>query len=177
MKEKFVIVMRQPNDYKKAKVKFEHLRNVYWSNTSGGVHARASQDGLYGYIYCNQIIEGEVSHSCTHGDAPHNIKVYIPIKYNDKNIIKELKEIADKKGKRHTIDRAINVSDKIREIVAKNPGIIPAEIYPLIPNCSKERIDNSIRYLKKHSFKNKAILTSEAYKNTQKLYIKHLSDN
>lgn len=171
--KKYVFIKRQPNDMGIAKVLFENLQEVHWDNISGGIHAKSGQDILYGYIYCDQIIEGEIGHSCAHGNFPHYIKVFIPMKYNDKDIIKELKEIADRNSTRRIQQRNFIVADKVRDIVGKNPGITPSEIYQNIPDCSKDKINNAIHYLKKHTFNTKKSLISEKYKNTQKLYIRN----
>lgn len=170
--KKYVNIRRQPSDPKMGKTLFEYLQDVRWQNTSGGVHAKSGQDLLYGYIYCNQIIEGEIGHSCEHGEAPHYIKVFIPMKDNDKDIIMKLKEMADRNSTRHLNRSPFNVADKIRELVAETPGLTPSEIYKKIPDCPKSKIDNAIRYLKKHTFINKKNLIGEKYKNTQRLFIK-----
>ncbi len=170
----YVNVKRQPGDYRIGKVLLGDIYNVHWDNTSGGVHAKSS-DVLYGYIYCDKLVSGEVAHSCEHGDRPHYIKVFIPMKDNDKGVINQLKAMADSNGKRRIYKKSINFSDAVREIVAKNPGITPKEIYPLIPNSNlndQKSIDAAIHYLKKHSFKDKAGLIGEKYQTTQKLYIK-----
>ena len=62
------------------------LRNVAWSEVSGGIKARTSRPFLHGYIYCNEIISGDLSHSCLHGPGPHSIKVCIVKKDNTKAV-------------------------------------------------------------------------------------------
>lgn len=171
-REKYVNIKRQPSDSKMGTTFFRNLKEVHWDNISGGVHARSGQYLLYGYIYCNQIIKGEISHSCAHGPAPHKIKVFIPIKDNDKDIIMELKKIADEKGSHRSNRNPYNVADKVRELVAETPGITPSELYKKMPDCPKKKIKYVIRYLKKYHFKKKKNLIGVNYKNTQKLFIK-----
>lgn len=35
-------------------------------------------------MYCDKIVEGELAHSCRHGEGPHYIKVCVVKKDNDK---------------------------------------------------------------------------------------------
>ena len=51
--EKFVWVRRQWNDHRMAKYRLSHLRNVHWSEYSGGVYAKAPQPFLHGYVQCD----------------------------------------------------------------------------------------------------------------------------
>lgn len=169
--KRYVYIKRQPGDHQIGQVLFEDLRNIKWDCISGGVHSRSGQDVLYGYIYCTQI-NGKIGHSCLHGSAPHDIKVFIPMCENDKNIVKELKAIADRNSTRHSTKKAFNLADRVRKIVIQNPGILPANICTHIENISKKEIDNAIRYLKKTNFKTKPGIIGVKYKSTQKLYVK-----
>lgn len=78
----YIWVRRQWNDYRKAKYKLGDISNVHWDNISGGVYARAPQYFLHGYVWCNEMLEGELAHSGIHGDCSHNIKVCIVKKDN-----------------------------------------------------------------------------------------------
>jgi hypothetical protein len=51
---------------------------LHWDNTSGGVGRKTSHPALFGYVMCDEAIEGAVSHTCRHGPPPHRIKVCIP---------------------------------------------------------------------------------------------------
>ena len=73
-----VWVRRQWDDWRKALVPLRSLRNVAWSEVSGGVKAPTPRPFLHGYIYCNEIISGDLAHSCLHGPGPHSIKVRGP---------------------------------------------------------------------------------------------------
>lgn len=76
-KDPYVWVRRQWNGQDSAKVRLEHLHSPRWDITSGGVRAPAPQYFLYGYISCDSVIEGDLAHSCSHGNRPHSIKVCI----------------------------------------------------------------------------------------------------
>ena len=70
-------VRRQWNDWRKGKVKISNISNLHWDCMSGGVRTLAPRNFVHGYIFCTDIIEGEVAHSCQHGSPPHNIKICI----------------------------------------------------------------------------------------------------
>lgn len=70
----FVTVRRQWNDWRQGKVKLVDLADLHWDWTSGGIQAPAPQPFIHGYVSCDKI-EGEVAHSCLHGEGPHRIKV------------------------------------------------------------------------------------------------------
>lgn len=98
--EKYVWVRRQWNNWLKGKVKMESLQDLHWDNMSGGVMSIAPQYFIHGYILCTDIIEGEIAHSCAHGEGPHRIKVCIVKKDNDKEIFDELLKIVGPKPKK-----------------------------------------------------------------------------
>lgn len=97
METENVNVVRQPGDYKGGTVKLSSILDLRWDNISGGVKKKTGHYYLYGYIYCDEIIEGEVSHSCSHGECPHYIKVCIQKNSNDKEVYKYLSEFAGEK--------------------------------------------------------------------------------
>ena len=80
--EPSVWVRRQWNDWRKARVRVRDLQGLHMTDTSGGINVRAPRDFLHGYIWCNQLLEGELAHSCSHGAGPHRIKVCVIKKDN-----------------------------------------------------------------------------------------------
>jgi len=80
-----VVVRRHWNDWQKGKVPSEKLDGLHWSRLSGGVQALAPQPFIHGYVLCSDI-EGEIAHSCLHGEGSHRIKVCVVKKDNDKEI-------------------------------------------------------------------------------------------
>ncbi len=84
-----ISVRRKWNDWRIAEVESSKLRKLHWDNYSGGVQAKAPQYFLHAYVWCNEI-EGDIAHSCAHGEAPHYIKVCITKIDNNKSIFKTL---------------------------------------------------------------------------------------
>ena len=85
-----IAVRRQPNDWRIAKYYKSQIENIHWDIVSGGVKSRSPQYFPYGYVWCNDQIEGEVAHSGVHGPCPHRIKICIVKKDNDPSVIKQL---------------------------------------------------------------------------------------
>jgi hypothetical protein len=80
-----VWVRRQWNDYRQAKVLLDNLENLHWDTMSGGVYAPTPRPFIHGYMRCDQILSGEIAHSCLHGEGPHRIKVCLTKSSNKKN--------------------------------------------------------------------------------------------
>jgi hypothetical protein len=78
-----ISVRRQWNDWAIARYKLKDISRLHWSDFSGGINATAPQLFVHGYVLCNQVIDGELSHSCRHGPPPHLIKVCITKKGNE----------------------------------------------------------------------------------------------
>jgi hypothetical protein len=89
----FVWVRRDPKNYKTAKYRLADVNQIDWDNVSGGVGGRAGQWFLYGHVQCDQMVEGDLAHSGTHGDCPHEIKICILKTDNDSATYKRLMEI------------------------------------------------------------------------------------
>ena len=69
--EECVWVRRQWNDYRIGAFRLADVSGLHWSNVSGGVHALAPREFLHGYVSCQDILYGELAHSCQHGRGPH----------------------------------------------------------------------------------------------------------
>ncbi len=89
-----VNVRRQWNNHQIATVKFDSIGGLHFSSFSGGVGSPSPRPFLYGYISCDEILSGELAHSCLHGRPPHPIKVCIVKKDNESKIYKRLIEKA-----------------------------------------------------------------------------------
>ena len=94
-----VNVRRQWNDWKVGRVQWESLMDPRWDTTSGGVNSRAPQPFIHGYVLCTDV-EGDISHSCRHGQGPHRIKVCIVKKDNDRDTWRRLLEAVGPKPTR-----------------------------------------------------------------------------
>jgi hypothetical protein len=71
--ETMVHVRRQYDDWNGADVRLDQVSRLHWSDTSGGVNAKANRSYIHGYVWCTDA-KG-ISHSCTHGPPPHLVKV------------------------------------------------------------------------------------------------------
>jgi hypothetical protein len=89
-----VTIRRQWNHWMKGTVKIECLSGIHWDTISGGVQAAAPRPFLHAYVGCDALLEGEIAHSCMHGEGPHRIKVCIVKKDNDKQVFKQLESMA-----------------------------------------------------------------------------------
>jgi hypothetical protein len=76
-----IYIRRQWSDWRIAKTKLSKLSDLKWDYISGGVNVPAPQYFVHAYIWCDEY-EGELAHSCEHGDAPHSIKVCVVKKDN-----------------------------------------------------------------------------------------------
>ena len=71
-----VKIKRQWNDWRKANAALSDLSNLHWDRYSGGVKAPCPQYFIHAYVMCDKY-RGDLAHSCTHGRAPHLIKVCV----------------------------------------------------------------------------------------------------
>jgi hypothetical protein len=58
------------------------IEGLHWTDVSGGVNARAPRALIHGYVWCNGMIDGELAHSCQHGEGPHRVLVCVVKKAN-----------------------------------------------------------------------------------------------
>lgn len=79
-----VWVRRQFDDHRHAAYRLADVDGWHWSNISGGVMHRANRYYLHGYVWCDGMIAGVLSHSCQHGPPPHRVKVCVTRKGNEK---------------------------------------------------------------------------------------------
>lgn len=93
-----IIVRRHWNDYRQAKIMLSSISDLHWADTSGGVGTKSPHKMVYGYVYCDKIIEGELAHSCSHGPGPHRIKVVVVAKDNPAKLMKKLKDDCTKRA-------------------------------------------------------------------------------
>ena len=84
--EQTVKVRRQWNDHRIATYRIADVHGLHWSEMSGGINARAPREFLSGYVLCDEMLGGELAHSCRHGRPPHQIKVCVTKKDNSKGV-------------------------------------------------------------------------------------------
>jgi hypothetical protein len=98
-KQERVFIRRQWNDYRTAEVELSRIEGLHWDIVSGGVRAPSPQPFVHGYVKCTDVI-GDIAHSCSHGEAPHTIKVCIVKKDNDPKIWQKILSIVGPKPKK-----------------------------------------------------------------------------
>ena len=74
---------RNPTDGLTATYRVEDVEDIHFGRITSGVNVYLSRDTLFFYVMCDGMVEGQLSHSCMHGDPPHGIKVVIPKVCND----------------------------------------------------------------------------------------------
>jgi hypothetical protein len=89
-----VWVRRQWNDHRIARYSLENVRNPHWSDISGGICAKTGRSLLHVRVMCDAMEEGELAHSHTHEDEPHEIKVCVLKTDNDPEVYAALSEQA-----------------------------------------------------------------------------------
>lgn len=98
----WIYVRRQWNDWRVGKVRFNDLQGFHWDWCSGGVMAPAPQPFIHAYTSCD-CINGEIAHSCAHGEGPHDIKVCVVKKDNKPSTFELIKSIVGPKPERRTV--------------------------------------------------------------------------
>lgn len=91
----FVWVRRQINDWRLAKYRLEDVNGLHWDRVKPGPKA-PPQQLLTCQVSCEDAVEGELSHTGSHGPHPHEIKVHIVKKDNDPKIYARLVQQAGK---------------------------------------------------------------------------------
>lgn len=90
-------IRRQRTSYNIGSVEhLEYIENLHWSTISGGTYTKDPYPVVYGYVYC-VAVDGEIDHSCEHGEGPHRIKVCIIKKDNTAEDWKRILEIVGPK--------------------------------------------------------------------------------
>lgn len=79
-----VEVRRQWNDSHFADYRLSDISDLRWDRVSGGVRVPTPQPFVFGYVWCDAMVSGDLAHSCEHGEGPHRIKVCITKSGNEK---------------------------------------------------------------------------------------------
>ncbi len=91
-----VLIRRQWNNHQIGAVNFSRLDRPHWAVISGGVGVRAPQTFIHAYVLCSDV-EGEIAHSCLHGEGPHRIKIVVVRKDNSLAVWNNLLEVVGPK--------------------------------------------------------------------------------
>lgn len=85
-----VQVRRKWKDHMTGTVLLKDLGGFHRSQISGGILVKAPRPFIHAYMDCTDIIDGEIAHSCEHGEPPHNIKVVLTRKDNERKFWRQL---------------------------------------------------------------------------------------
>ena len=97
-----VHIRRDWNDHRVGTVRWADLRSPRWDTVSGGEQNRTPQPFIHAFVWCS-LVNGDIAHSCIHGPPPHDIKVCLVRKDNNRDVWNRLSEIAGPKpGRRRT---------------------------------------------------------------------------
>jgi len=96
--ETVVHVRRHWSDYRIGSVRLKDLSGFHWSRTGGGeirgLGSVAPRPFLHARMWCDRLVDGEISHSCRHGPPPHQVIVCIVKKDNQRQTYEAVKALA-----------------------------------------------------------------------------------
>ena len=78
-------IRRDPTSSSVATVFLMDLDDWRFSSVSGGRPVRTEKAFLYAKIWCSELIDGNIGHSCAHGEGPHSIWVAVLPQDNREN--------------------------------------------------------------------------------------------
>jgi len=84
-----VAIKQKPMDVRLGFVHIDNIHNLRWDDTATGVVNR-TPIFPYGFVSCDDIVDGEVGHSCRRGSGPHSIKVCVIKKYTHISVYNKL---------------------------------------------------------------------------------------
>ncbi|MDE1915019.1 MAG: hypothetical protein KGJ57_04960 [Sphingomonadales bacterium] len=90
-----ISVRRHPQDWQTAQYSFSKLEYPHLDRVSGGVGRGTAHPTVFCYVWCDGMLSGELAHSCSHGPAPHRIKVAVPKVCNTREAYARVRAIAD----------------------------------------------------------------------------------
>jgi hypothetical protein len=70
LKTSLVVVQRAWSEWRTALVRVSDLEDVHWFRPAGAVRPL-----IHGYVWCDKIVSGRLSHDCTTSACPHRVLV------------------------------------------------------------------------------------------------------
>lgn len=149
--DSIIYVRRQPSDWKIASIYYKDLWNFHWNMITGGIRVRTPNPHLFALMWCNKIIEGEISHSGIHGPGPHQIEVCI-LKIDNPKTFKDLEQLYNrdesefrdfKKAERYMVEKDGQEIIAALENDAPHDAIMKkGNIYLINPRKIKELVNS-----------------------------------
>jgi hypothetical protein len=91
--DNLVIIRRTWKDAgRTAKIPLSKIEGLHWNQRSGGIRSVAPRSFIHGYAWCDQY-EGNLAHSCVHGEGPHHIKICITKIDNEPGAFQAVKKL------------------------------------------------------------------------------------
>lgn len=75
-----------------AKIPLSKIQDLRWDCRSGGIRSVAPRAFIHGYAWCDQY-EGNLAHSCVHGEGPHHIKICVTKVDNEPGVFRAVKKL------------------------------------------------------------------------------------
>lgn len=94
--ERTVWVAQDPGG-RRARYRLADLGQPHWDKPSGGALARVRRSSIHGFVFCDEMLNGQLDHSCPAGSGPHRIKVHVIAADTDPAVMKLLKAQAGSK--------------------------------------------------------------------------------
>jgi hypothetical protein len=90
--EMVIRVHSEWNGWRNAEVRLDDLQDVHWFQPAGAPHAL-----VHGYIFCSDIVVGDIPHVCDRKSAPHRLRVCILKRHAIASVYAELARGADER--------------------------------------------------------------------------------
>jgi hypothetical protein len=154
-------IRRDPTSTSVATCFLIDLDDWRYSNISGGRQVITDKEFLYARLWCSELIDGAVGHSCKHGDGPHEIRVCVLPQDNRENwndIGKEgrglcimlckvwsawcwmQRAVSDRKANNRGGDAVIAVT-MLHSVPLELVGFIPDTLNENDPRSAREQLD------------------------------------
>lgn len=88
--ETVVRVHREWDGWRSAEVRLSDLEHVHWFQPRGAPHAL-----LHAYVYCTQVVSGDIPHDCERRSGPHRLLVCVLKRHAVPTAYEELAKRAD----------------------------------------------------------------------------------
>jgi len=75
----------------RARYRLTDLGQLHWDRASGGALPGVHRYSIHGYVFCDEMLNGGLDHSCAAGSGPHRIKVCVVAADNDRAVMNVLK--------------------------------------------------------------------------------------